>query len=169
MEHFRTAAFRLEVRRSYGIPSEDAAFQTFLAGDDPGADWLSDWLGGVREKTAAGRRIERVRVVDEPPSNFLRFELSVTPYNLEAGEDIRYLPRGAAEELALPNEDFWLFDARTVLILNFNDDDQFSGTKPITDPVKVAPYASAREVAWRNALSYQAYLSIMNKQKIGHR
>jgi hypothetical protein len=164
MEHFRTAAFRLEVRRSYGVLSEDAAFQTFLDGGDPGIDWLSDWLDGARRKTAAGKRIERVRIIDEPPSDFLRFELSVTPHNLEAGEDIRYLPRGIAKELDIPNEDFWLFDATTVLILNFDDNDRFSGIEPVTESAKVAPYVSARDIAWQHAVPYRAYLPATNEQ-----
>ncbi|MEU4237292.1 DUF6879 family protein [Actinoplanes sp. NPDC026619] len=159
MEHFRIAAFRLEVRKSYGVLSEDAAFQKFLDGGDPGIDWLSDWLDGARKKTSIGKRIERVRIIDEPPSDFLRFELSITPHNLEAGEDIRYLPRKAARELDIPSEDFWLFDATTVLILNFDDNDRFSGIEPVTEPVKVAPYVSARDTAWQHAFSFRSYLS----------
>lgn len=164
MEHFRAAAFRLEVRQSYGVLSEDAAFQTFLDGGDPGIDWLSDWLDGARSKTAAGKRIERVRVIDEPPSDFLRFELSVTPHNLEAGEDIRYLPRAIADELDIPNEDFWLFDTTTVLILHFDDNDRFSDIEAITDPAKVAPYGAARDLVWQHALPYQTYLAATKEQ-----
>ncbi|MFF0078040.1 DUF6879 family protein [Streptomyces sp. NPDC005494] len=40
-EDFAHAAFRLEVRTSYGIPEEDEPYRQFLAGEDPGLSWFA--------------------------------------------------------------------------------------------------------------------------------
>mgnify|MGYP006178464347 CR=1 FL=1 len=50
----------------------------------------------MESQTSTGKRVERVRVVDDPPSDYLRFEISITPHNLAVGEDIRYLDRDLA-------------------------------------------------------------------------
>lgn len=163
MASFRRTAFKLEVRRSYGIASEDAAFQDFRNGREPGIDWLSDWLDSARRHTAAGKRIERVRVVDDPPSDFLRFELTITPHNLAAGEDIRYLSRDKAAQLSLPHQDFWIFDEATVLVVHFAGDDTFTGVESIKESSVVRRYLAAREAAWQHALPYASYLSSSSK------
>ncbi|MBW4702600.1 DUF6879 family protein [Micromonospora sp. RL09-050-HVF-A] len=153
---FHHAAFKLEVRRSYGVPSEDEPFQVFLAGGDPGVGWLRPWLDLMRAETAKGKRVERVRVVDEPPSDYLRFEMSVTPHNIAAGEDIRYLDRRRATELALPQYDFWLFDSQLVAFLHFTDDDQFVGFRTTEDPAEVLKHCQCRDRAWTRAIPFSA-------------
>ncbi|MEU1604369.1 DUF6879 family protein [Micromonospora matsumotoense] len=155
-EDFHHAAFKLEVRRSYGVPSEDEPFQVFLAGRDPGVGWLRSWLDLMRAETAKGKRVERVRVVDEPPSDYLRFEMSVTPHNIAAGEDIRYLARRRATELALPQYDFWLFDSQLVAFLHFTDDDQFVGFSTTEDPAEVLKHCQCRDRAWTRATPFSA-------------
>ncbi|MFE7243768.1 DUF6879 family protein [Streptomyces sp. NPDC057565] len=154
---FRHVAFRLEVRTSYGIPDEDEPYRRFLAGDDPGLDWFAPWLDLMREETGTGKRVERVRVIDSPPSDYLRFELWGTPNNLAAGEDIRYLARDQAEAAGLPNYDYWLFDARTVARLRFDDHDRFLGVFLYDDPEDVLRHVQWREAAWHHAITFEDY------------
>ncbi|MFJ6199309.1 DUF6879 family protein [Micromonospora sp. NPDC092111] len=153
-EDFCHAAFKLEVRRSYGLPSEDESFQTFLAGGDPGIEWLRSWLDLMQAETSTGKRVERVRVIDEPPSDYLRFEISVTPHNLAVGEDIRYLERERAAELTLPQYDFWLFDSQVVAFLHFTDDDRFMGFSTTDDPAEVLKHCQWRDAAWTRAARF---------------
>lgn len=151
---FEHAAFKLEVRRSYGPPSESVPLQQFLTGEDPGAEWLRDWLDLMESQTSLGKRVERVRVVDDPPSDYLRFEIFMTPHNLAAGEDIRYLDRGRADQLHLPNYDFWLFDSRKLARLHFDDDDVFLGFEEIKDVTDVLRHCYWRDVAWTRATNF---------------
>ncbi|WP_262063044.1 DUF6879 family protein [Streptomyces sp. STR69] len=154
---FQAAAFRLEVRTSYGIPEEDEPYRRFLVGEDPGLDWFEPWLRLMREETAKGKRVERVRVVDEPPSDYLRFELWGTPQNLAAGEDIRYLARSLVANLGLPLYDFWLFDNRTVALLKFGENDRFLGVALSDDPAEIQRHTSYRDAAWRSAVTFEEY------------
>lgn len=51
---YRYTAWRLETRSWYGNVGEDKPFQEWLAGKDPGIEWLKPWLTMVREELAKG-------------------------------------------------------------------------------------------------------------------
>ncbi|MGW0660320.1 DUF6879 family protein [Streptodolium elevatio] len=107
---FEHTAWRLESRRAYGVASETEALQAFMRGEDV-SDPGRPWLGMVREQVKQGKRIERVRVVDEPPTDYQRFLLADVEDSIAAGEDIRFLWRSDAETAGLPSRDFWVFDS----------------------------------------------------------
>lgn len=154
---FEHTAFRLEVRRAYGVPEEDEGFQRFLAGRPVDLAWHEPWLKLMREQTGAGKRVDRVRVIDEPPSDYLRFSLHCTPYNNAAGEDIRYLPRRAAHEAELPDYDYWLFDSRRVAYLRFAPQDRFLGVVLDDAPQAAVQHGYWRDTAWHYALTLDQY------------
>jgi hypothetical protein len=58
-----------------------------------------------------------VRVVPEPPTEYLRFGLWLAQFNAGAGEDVRYLTRDQANRLDLPAHDFWVLDAERLALL----------------------------------------------------
>ena len=82
----------------------------------------------------------------------------MTLANLDAGEDIRLLPQAEAKHLGLPSHDFWLFDDERVAVLHFGPDD-LDGAEIITDPTTVARYQTWRDVAWRQAVTFEQYTS----------
>lgn len=130
---FERTADKLETRDRYSSPTEDEAVRQFLAGEPLDLSWLDRWFGMVRSATAAGKQFSRVRVVTEPLSDYKRFEMAVCPRTVEAGEDIRYLPRPQATALGLPARDFWLFDNKRLALLHFDDDDRFLGAELVDD------------------------------------
>jgi hypothetical protein len=96
---FERTARRLETRNHYDVPVEREPFQRFLAGllDDPDYRVVREpWFAGVRAITAAGKRRQRVRVVPESLTDYLRWELRICRDNVAVGEDVRYLRRDQA-------------------------------------------------------------------------
>jgi len=152
-------AFRLETRDHYAVTDEAEAFRKFLAGEPYELDWHRTWLAGIRSITGSGRRMQRVRLVSEPPTDYQRFELAVTPTNLAAGEDIRVLPRSRAAGLDLPAYDFWLFDDTRLGIMHFDDDGLFQGIEMIEDPTTMTAHHAASDRALQHAMSYADYVS----------
>lgn len=148
------SAWRLETRRRYASDEETDTYRQFIA--EGRVDWDLDdpWCVGRREQSALGKRFERVRILDEPPTVGQRYLLDNARRNEQVGEDIRVLNRSTASELALPHEDFWIFDSRVVALLHFDEDDAMTGVELITDPVEVLRYAQAREAAWHHAVPY---------------
>lgn len=158
---FDHTAFRLEIRDRYNMPDEREDFELFLAGRpkplEVEAEERRDWLDMVRDAVAAGKRFERVRVVTEPHSDYIRFEMAGTGLNVDAGEDIRYLPRHLAAGRDLPDHDFWLFDSLRVAYLHFDAGDRLLGAEIITDPEVVARHCHWRDVAWHGAVPHDEY------------
>jgi hypothetical protein len=153
---FSATAFRFETRRAYNVPYEQDDFARFLRGDNdpPTGAWWTGWLDQIDQLTHhEGKTIGRVRVVDDPPTDYQRWELSLTPWNIHAGEDIRWLPRSVAHDIGLPTGyDWWLLDDRQLIVLEFNDADEVATRTLVTDPGIIA-----RHRAWRDLAIAQAH------------
>ncbi|MBV6700638.1 DUF6879 family protein [Kitasatospora aureofaciens] len=148
---FKHTAFRLETRRGYASDRAGARYQAFLSGQLPQYEPDVAWNVNVRAAVAAGRRFERVRIVDDPPTDGQRFLLATGLGNVEAGEDIRNIWRADAVRLGLPEFDFWLFDSKILARFHFDADDRTLGVELITDPAEVLAACQARDAAWHFA------------------
>ncbi|MFF7253120.1 DUF6879 family protein [Streptomyces microflavus] len=161
LDFFRTGfehtAWRLETRQEYAADQETEEYQRFLEGIAPPPDKDGPWFANARAQTATGRRIERVRVVDEPATDNQRYLLATTPDNLAAGEDIRYLHRSTADAVGLsPEGDFWLFDSR--ILARFNWQDSERRLELTAEPDQVARACQVRDIAWHHAVRYEEFI-----------
>lgn len=149
------SAWRLETRRRYASDEGTDTYKEFTRTGAVAWDLDDPWCVNRREQTALGKRFERVRILDSPPTEGQRYLLDNASRNTAVGEEIRTLPRTTAEELNLPREDFWIFDARVVARLCFDDADVMTGVELITNPVEVVRYCQVREAAWHHAVPYE--------------
>ncbi|MBR7676367.1 hypothetical protein KDA82_25845 [Streptomyces daliensis] len=133
---FEETAWRWETRRAYGVPHESEDFQRFLRGEPPCRDLDRPWLVTMRALREEGKRVGRVRVLDQPPTDYQRWLLEDVLDSVEAGEDIRYLPRAEADGLGVSMRDFWLFDSRTLGLFHY-DGDISLGMELRQDPAEV--------------------------------
>ncbi|MGX1887038.1 DUF6879 family protein [Streptomyces sp. NPDC055287] len=152
---FEHTAWRLETRRAYAADQGSDEYRRFLTGIDPPPDTAGPWFVNAREQTRKGKRIERVRLVDEPATDNQRYLLATTPDNLTVGEDIRYMHRSQAEQLGLPDFDFWLFDSR--ILARFNWEDACRRMELTTDAGHVLAACQARDAAWHYAVRYEEF------------
>ncbi len=142
---FEHTAWRWETRRAYGVAAESEALRAFLRGEDV-SDPGRPWLVLMRELAADGKRVGRIRLIDDPPTDYQRFLLADVSDSVQAGEDIRYLPRAQAQRQGLPEYDFWLFDSATIGIFQF-DGDQSLGMELTEDPEQVLRGCRIRDAA----------------------
>ncbi|MFF4576120.1 DUF6879 family protein [Streptomyces sp. NPDC001410] len=154
---FRHTAWRLETRRGYASDRNSPKWARWQAGEDIAQDPANTWRVNVTEQTAAGKRFERVRLVDAPPTDGQRFLLASAPGNVAAGEDIRNLSRAQAEQLRLPDYDYWLFDSRVVARFAFDEDDTTLGVYVTEDPAEVLAACQARDAAWHHAVATREF------------
>jgi hypothetical protein len=157
-ETFSNSAWRWECQAEYREPHEADALRQFLAGEEPDMSFTKDWLANVANATAEGRRFQRVRMLTEPLTDYLRFEMWAAPSNAAAGEDIRVISTAAARELDAPDHDFWLFDDAVVAIMHF-DQDGMIAAELVDDPSTVAQYRRWKEIAWRHAAPFETVLT----------
>lgn len=158
-ELFRTfehTAFRLETRPVYTAPVEAEPFAQFLAGGPVDLDWFQPWLETVRAVTEQDKRMERVRIIDDPLTDYQRFEMSMSQHNVAAGETIHYLHRAVASSVGLPTDsDWWLFDSLRLARMDFDTDGHFLGTTIVTDPAAVLRHNGLRDLAVHSAMMEQ--------------
>uniref|UniRef100_A0AAU2V9K1 DUF6879 domain-containing protein n=1 Tax=Streptomyces sp. NBC_00003 TaxID=2903608 RepID=A0AAU2V9K1_9ACTN len=149
---FEHTAWRLETRRGYASDRRSPRWARWQSGEDISLYSGSAWRDNISAQVAAGKRFERVRLVDEPPTEGQLFLLASAVGNNAAGEDIRNLWRSEAQKLKLPAEDFWLFDSRLALLLHFDDADEYVGAELVEDPVRIVRYCQVRDAAWHHAI-----------------
>ncbi|GAA5053929.1 DUF6879 family protein [Nocardia callitridis] len=147
-------AFHLETRDSYRELNEAERLQKFLNGEFP-PDPNTPWQALMREITGRGVVVSRVRVVTEPHSDYQRWLLSVTVHNINAGEDIRYVPRDSVGDV--PSDDWWLLDGEQVGYNLWDADGNPVGIGLTTDPGIVEYCQRARERLWVLATPYAEY------------
>ncbi|UQI49157.1 hypothetical protein M1P56_01970 [Streptomyces sp. HU2014] len=151
-EEFEHTAWRLETRRGYASDRVSPKWERFQHGETLGYEPDHPWHAGVRRQTDEGKRFERVRLVDDPPTEGQRFLLASGLGNVEAGEDIRNMYRAEARRLGLPDYDFWLFDSRIVMKFVIDDQDETLGVYLLKDAATVVHACQVRDKAWHYAI-----------------
>ncbi|MFJ8842325.1 DUF6879 family protein [Streptomyces cyaneofuscatus] len=152
---FEHTAWRLETRRRYASDELTETYAQFTRRTS--VDWDevdAAWCAERREQVALGKRFERVRIVDSPPTSGQLYLLDNARRNSGVGERIHTLWREEADRLGLPAEDFWLFDSRLVALLNFDETDNLVDVELITQPAEVLRYAMVRDAAEHHAVHY---------------
>jgi hypothetical protein len=150
---FEHAAFRLEVREGY---YEKEQLSQFLAGGPVDLAYMESWLALMVQLRVQGKRVERVRVVSRPYSDYTRYGLWLAQYNTQAGEDIRYLVRDQAA--GLPDHDYWLFDSSQLYIVRFSEADELLGAEPVEDLAEIVQHGYWRDAACHHAVPYHQFV-----------
>ncbi|MRH90646.1 hypothetical protein GFY24_24930 [Nocardia sp. SYP-A9097] len=152
-----SVAVHLELEDTYSKPEEDEPFRKFLAGEPDDYAWFAGWASVVRDATASGKVVRRVRVVTEPHTDYTRFALHIAQLNAEAGEDVRYLPRHTVDPTQLGGDDWWIFDDNLVAFSVFTPTGAGAGLATTTDPVIAAHIRTIRDRLWPLAIPSADY------------
>lgn len=145
---FRREVIHLEMRDAYGTAVERPHLAKWESGESDDRAWLQPWFSTVRYGVASGKAFRRARVISEPITEYQRWVLSDSHLFVEAGEDIRWTPRRLVSDLALPGNDFCLFDDETVIFSVFSGDGLVVERQLWTDPDVVRLCRTAFEAVW---------------------
>ena len=155
---FGSSLFRLEARQVYTVPQEADRLRAFAQGR-PLPPRPAGSLQLVTDAVAAGKRIERVRVIEYPLTDYTRFELAAYPENVAAGERIWIADRDRQPgELAELTEDFLLVDDRILVWIRYDDAGRLLGWERSGDPADLDRCRRQRDVALAVASPLDQYL-----------
>ncbi|WP_064458441.1 DUF6879 family protein [Streptomyces hygroscopicus] len=151
------SAVHLEMRDSY--IRDDPGFIAWQQGRTAdAATQYQAWTELMKKATARGVVVRRARIMSEPLSDYCRFEYDVTgPVNLAGGEQVRWLPRRRASDIALPGNDFWVFDGTYGKFNHFTGDGSSAGPEPFDAPDVVKLCVDAFEAVWERATPHEEY------------
>ncbi|MFD9621868.1 DUF6879 family protein [Streptomyces virginiae] len=157
----RHTAIHLEMRDVYSVGDETESFDRFIrtgeADVDPDAPVWDGWTPIAREAVSRGVIMRRARIVSEPVTDYIRFEHALTPVNIALGEQVRWLPRRLASDIALPGNDFWVVDDRLVLFHFWTGEGDWAGHEFFEDPAVVKLCTSAFETVWERGTPHGQY------------
>ncbi|TMR91304.1 DUF6879 family protein [Nonomuraea basaltis] len=115
------------------------------------------WRDRVVLDLSEGRSWRRLRVVSEPLSEYHKFAYEFAGPGVEAGEQMRYLPRRLTSAIPLPGNDCFVLDGRTVMFNVLDGDNQRVDIQLTTDPDVVKFCTDTFETAWTLAVPYAEY------------
>lgn len=119
--------------------------------------WYDPYFDRMKAAVDRGVPVKRARVVSEPVSDYIRCEHAISAIHAAAGEQVRYLGRRYATDLALPANDFWLFDDEILRLTFFSGDGDVVGRETVLDPELVRFHSVAFEAVWSRATPQQDY------------
>ncbi|MFC4530091.1 DUF6879 family protein [Sphaerisporangium dianthi] len=158
---FRFTAYRLESLQVYDVSYEKAAFELFLSGQRRGeypgiAQWIDETITPARD---SGKLVHRVHVVEEPLSDYVRFECAwAYAHTVSAGEDVRFIPVPSGEwPEGLPRYDYWLFDSCLLVAMHYRDNGEFEAAEILDDPEKIVQANFWRDMAVRRSISFATF------------
>jgi len=154
---FDREAIHLETRDAYGTEVELPHMAKWARGEADDLEWLQSWCVTLREHVQAGKSVRRARIVSEPLSDYQRWSYSIARPMVEAGEDIRWVPRRLVSSIALPGNDFYLFDDRLVVFLLYAGNGIGIGKISSSDPADIRLCRSAFEATWKLSVPHREY------------
>nr|WP_241265730.1 DUF6879 family protein [Streptomyces boncukensis] len=149
------------MRDHYAIREEAEMFGTWLrtgrADTNPASDFWAPWVETISGAVARGVVVRRARVVSEPVSDCIRHMHANAAVNIHAGEKVRWLPRPQASDLALPGNDYWLFDDRVIRWNHFSGDGAWVAVEDSSEPSAAALCRSAFDAVWERATPHDRF------------
>lgn len=161
---FESSVFRLETLQTYAVGYEDKPFRDFMAGKPKYTDEAhQEWVNLILKNVAAGKSMSRVHVIEEPLTDYLKFEM-LWPYrdNVDAGDDIGLVVVSQGDwPNTLPRQDFWLFDDRLAADMRYDEKHGFVEAEVSDDQEFVEKRVQWRDEAKRLSIVYEDYLKTM--------
>ncbi len=108
--------FRFESLQEYKIDGEDSS--------DEG---MKEWWNFIDSKTKTGVKMQRVRLIIRPFSDYTKIELEIHKKSKAFGDDIRIIEEDKFKSLQIKQEDFWLIDDSVCLKMNYSTLGEYLG------------------------------------------
>lgn len=154
---FEREAIHLETRDGYGTAVELPHMAKWAAGEADDLAWLEGWCATLRGHVQAGKSVRRARIVSEPLSDYQRWSYSIAHPMVEAGEDIRWVPRRLVSSIGLPGNDFYLFDDCLAVFLIYAGNGLATDKVASTDPADIRLCRAAFEAVWKLSIPHRDY------------
>lgn len=155
--------YKLERRQTFQEPG-NPSWEAFAAGD------MKRALELIEEDRAAQRDFKRIfddraaafyrlRVIEDPLSRYLRWELAHFRLNAEEGEKIYIVNQALIADLDLRYDlaDYTLFDRSLAFFLNYSDDGLFLHADMVSDPAALAELVDISEEILARSIPFEDY------------
>ena len=154
--------FRLEYRRLYSVEADLRQFARWKRGERAAIEDQDDeYRRELRALRERGVRSVRVRIVDFPIEDYLRYEIDYYRASEPSGEEVFFIERAPAIDCmqeTVVTQDFWLFDGKVVLLWKYTKEGQRDGQEESSDEETVDSYRELRDCLLRRALRMDDFI-----------
>lgn len=154
---FQRSAVHLEKRDAYGTETELPYMAKWSRDEPDDLKWLNEWCSTVRQHVSSGRTIQRARIVSEPLSDYQHWSYSIAHPMVEAGEDIRWVPRPLVSAIGIPGNDYYLIDDELAIFLHYAGSGLNIALTKTADPAVVRLCRSAFNDVWELSIPHSEY------------
>ncbi|MGW6197594.1 DUF6879 family protein [Kribbella sp. NPDC055110] len=154
---FKRTSVHLETRDAYGTETELPHMAKWAAGEPDDLSWLEEYCDSLRAHRAGGRSVRRAMIVSEPLSDYQRWAYSTTQPLVDAGEDLRWVPRRRVSEVCIPGNDYYLLDDERVVFLHYAGSGLNSAFTTTTESATVAMCRDTFARVWSLAIPHSDY------------
>lgn len=173
-QNFQQSAWRLELLPQYLVVGEKD-FQDYLAGEpfpptSEGKWWtyMQGWRDKIADHRAHNREMGRVHLIPERLTPYFMYEVEWGyNYTSTAGEDVRFLEKSSVDPSLQSRlkEDFWIFDRKSVVICDYEQDGTWLGARLLDSPEAVPSYIALQEEIYALSIDIRTFLSNFRKGK----
>lgn len=161
-DQFEEVVVRLETLPSYSVGgAEEERIQAWRDGRPRPVRSVrtSVWLARIATTTVMeAKSWRRVRIVDEPPTEYQRYQMQGYRESQAAGEQVLIVPRGRVSD---DGPDFWLFDGVEgyALVMHYDTDGRWLGAERTDEPARLRGLAGRVERVEKHAMTLNEYLA----------
>ncbi len=148
--NFKKSAKRLEVLQEFSIDNgEKEQFENFCEGKEfCEYDELIEWNKLIDENTKRGKIIERIRVVKNPISLYLKFEIEngyIT--SKKFGQKVNFVSYKNYKKLNKNkiNNEFWIIDDKLIFEMIYNEKGEFIASQQVFDKSYIEFYENLKK------------------------
>lgn len=137
-DRFHHTVIRLETLPAYDVGGSEAERIQAWRNHQPRPERsvrTSPWLARIAVTATQNKQWRRVRVLDDPPTEYQRYQLDSYVESQAAGEQILIASRRDVGDVG---PDFWLFDTDRpgvfAIVMRYDDEGHWTGADLTTDP-----------------------------------
>lgn len=154
---FKRSAWRWECQGTYYEQDEAEPFRLWKEGR-PDNSFMDEWFAITSRWRSEGKIWERVRMVTDPPTEYLQWMFEIADLAVDAGDNIRWLGEADARRLGAPTYDYYLLDDDVFVILEFGEGG-VAGAEVVDNDEAVDGARQWREIAWASATPHAEYMT----------
>ncbi len=129
-ESFKKSAKRLEILQEFSIEGgEKEQYENYCNGEKvcEFAE-LKEWNNLIKMQTEKGKKIERIRVVKNPVSKYIKFEIELGYISSQkCGQEVDFISFEKFNKINKTNinNEFWIFDDEIIFEMIYNEKGEF--------------------------------------------
>ena len=156
------SVFRLEAIPVYKVPEDLILFEKWKQGRLELDARSKEWLKNLKKTSQRGVKIQRVRVVPLPLSDYIRYEIDFWKNSVKCGEEILSLKSKdygkIIKNLDFTPKDFWMFDDKALIIFLYDSRGDFVREESIPNKATIKRYAELKRKLLERAVQMDKFL-----------